>query len=65
MAEILGMARRKHVGRILSVDIYTHPDGHQMHRFGEVQDLGGVLVSPACGYPSMQKGIHPATQPVP
>src|SRR5262249_43007108 len=50
MAQILGMAKRKHVGRILSVDIYVHPDGHQMHRFGEVQDLGGVLVSPACGH---------------
>ena len=36
----------------------------EMHRFGPVQESGGVLISPACGYPSMQKGIHP-TRPHP
>jgi hypothetical protein len=63
-AEIIAFAKNKKVDRILSVDIYTHPDGHQMRRFGEFQDLGGVLISPACGYPSLQKGVHPATSPV-
>jgi hypothetical protein len=63
-AEIIAFAKNKKVDRILSVDIYVHPSGTQMRRFGEVQLLGGVQVSPACGYPSMQKGIHPATQPL-
>jgi hypothetical protein len=62
--EIVAFAKNKKVDRILSVDIYMHPNGHQMRRFGEFQDRGGMLVSPACGYPSMQKGIHPATSPV-
>ena len=62
--EIVAFARNKKVDRIVSVDIYMHPSGHQMRRFGEFQDRGGVLVSPACGYPSMQRGIHPATSPV-
>jgi hypothetical protein len=59
--QIIAFARNKKVDRILSVDIYVHPNGHQMKRFGAVQDTGGVLVSPACGYPSLQKGIHPET----
>jgi hypothetical protein len=62
--EIVAFAKNKKVDRIISVDIYMHPNGHQMRRFGEFQDRGGVLISPACGYPSMQKGIHPATSPV-
>ena len=38
-----------------------------MHRFGAVQLDGGVLVAPACGYPSLQKAVmptsaHPATK---
>ena len=28
-------------------------------RFGALQETGGVYISPACGYPSMQTGIHP------
>jgi hypothetical protein len=63
-AEIVAFAKNKKVDRIISVDIYMHPNGHQMRRFGEFQDRGGVLVSPACGYPSMREGIHPATSPV-
>jgi hypothetical protein len=61
-AEIVAFAKNKKVDRIVSVDIYTHPNGHQMHRFGTVQDTGGVLVAPACGYPSMQKGIQPTPE---
>ena len=58
-AQILELARNKQVDRVLSVDIYVHPNGTQMHRFGAVQDTGGVLVAPACGYPSLRKGVHP------
>jgi hypothetical protein len=61
--EIVAFAKNKQVDRIVSVKIYVHPNGHEMRRFGEVQDLGGVLVAPACGYPSMRTGIHPATHP--
>jgi hypothetical protein len=57
--QIVAFARREKVDRIISVEIYPHPKGTQMHRFGEVQDSGGVLIAPACGYPSLQKGIHP------
>jgi len=57
--QIAAFARRQHVDRIVSVDIYVHPNATEMHRFGPVQESGGVLISPACGYPSMQKGIHP------
>ena len=54
-AQILGFARRKHVGRILSVEIEQHPSGLVMHRFGPLQVLGGVMVAPACGYPPLTK----------
>ncbi len=58
-AQIIGLARRKKVDRIVSVDIYVHPNGTEMHSFGVMQGLGGVGIAPACGYPSMQKGVHP------
>ena len=58
-AQIIGLrppeeGRPDRLGRI-----YVHPNGTEMHRFGSVQGLGGVAVAPGCGYPSMQKGIHP------
>ena len=56
-AQILSLAHAKHVSRVLSVNVYVHPDGKEMHHFGPVQLLGGVLVSPACGNPP----IAPAT----
>jgi hypothetical protein len=59
MSEILAMARRQEVDRIISVDIYVHPNGTEMHRFGAVQEMGGVLISPGCGYPSLREGVHP------
>jgi hypothetical protein len=49
-AQILGFARRKHVGRVLSTEIDQHPSGLVMHRFGPLQVLGGMMVAPACGY---------------
>ena len=65
--QILAFARHKHVDRIVSVLIYPHPSSNQMHRFGAVQLDGGVLVAPACGYPSLQTAVtptsaHPATK---
>ena len=53
MPEILALARRKSVDRILSVAAYAHPNGTQMHRFGVLQDYDGVLIAPACGYPAL------------
>ncbi len=58
-AKILELARDEKVDRILSVEIYAAPNGTQMHRFGAVQLMGGVLISPGCGYPSLKKGVHP------
>jgi hypothetical protein len=49
-AQILGFARRKHVGRVLSTEIDQHPSGLVMHRFGPLQVLGGIMVAPACGH---------------
>ena len=53
-AQILGFARRKHVGRVLSTVIDQHPSGLVMHRFGPLQVLGGMMVAPACGYPPLR-----------
>ena len=53
-AQILSLAHAKHVSRVLSVGIYVHPDGTDVHRFGPVQELGGLLVSPACGNPPLR-----------
>ena len=58
-AQIIAFARRKKVDRIVSVVIYQPPTGEQMHAFGALQGAGGVYIAPACGYPSMQAGIHP------
>ena len=52
-AQIIGFARRKHVGRVLSTVIDQHPSGLVMHRFGQLQVLGGMMVAPACGYPPL------------
>lgn len=62
-AQILAFVRDKKVDRIVSVQIYTYPNGDQMRRFGATQAIGGVLVSPGCGYPSLQTGVHPAPNP--
>ncbi len=53
MAQIMAFARNKHVDRILSVEMFVHPNGQQMHRFGPLQFEGGMLVAPACGYPPL------------
>jgi hypothetical protein len=51
--QILSLARAKHVSRVLSVRIYTHPNGQEMHRFGPIQVLGGMIISPGCGNPPL------------
>ena len=51
-AQILSLAHEKHVSRVLSVGIYVHPDGADMHHFGPVQELGGLLVSPCLRQPA-------------
>ena len=51
--EILQLARSKRVSRILSVQIYVPPSGTEMHEFGAVQLLGGLLVAPGCGHPGI------------
>jgi hypothetical protein len=58
--QIVGLVQRKKIDRIVSVVIYVHPNGTEMHRFGQVQFIGGVSIAPACGYPSLQKGIEPS-----
>ena len=50
--EVLDFVRAKRVSRVLTVETYTQL-GPTMHRFGAVQVLGGVEVSPACGHPPL------------
>jgi hypothetical protein len=57
--QIIEMVKREKVDRIISIAIYAHPNGTQMHRFGELNGSPGVYVAPACGYPSLKNGIHP------
>jgi hypothetical protein len=52
-AEILAMARHQRIARIVSVEIYAHPNGTEMHRFGPLHLVGGVLVAPGCGFPPL------------
>ncbi len=59
LPELVAFVKDKKVDRIVSVETAAQPTATEMHRFGPVQGSGGVLISPACGYPSMQKGIHP------
>jgi hypothetical protein len=58
--EIIAMVKREKVDRVVSIAIYAHPDGTLMHRFGELSVYTGVYISPACGYASLQQGIHPS-----
>ncbi len=53
MKELLAYARSHDVDRFVSVVIHAYPDGTQMHAVGSLQTLGGVYVSPACGYTSL------------
>jgi len=53
MTQLLGLAQSHHVDRFVSVELYAYPNGTQLHSFGPVQLVGGVLVSPACGWTSL------------
>jgi hypothetical protein len=53
MTQLLGLAQSHHVDRFVSVETGAYPDGTQLHSFGPVQLVGGVLVSPACGWTSL------------
>jgi len=56
MSQLLGLAERDHVGRIVSAAVTTpvvgflYPDATQMQAFGPVQQQGDVFVAPACGH---------------
>jgi hypothetical protein len=50
--EILAFARAKDVSRVLTVETYTQL-GTTMHRFGALQVLGGLEITPACGHPPL------------
>jgi len=51
--QLASYAKTHRVDRFASVEVHAYPDGNQLHRFGEVQVLGGVVVAPACGYDSL------------
>ena len=53
MTQLLAYVKSHRVDRIVSVVVHAYPDGTQMHAFGSLQGLGGVLVSPGCGYTSL------------
>jgi hypothetical protein len=58
MAELLGLARRRHVDRIVSALSATYPTRAELRFFGPVQQVGDVLVAPACGSPSLLAGVR-------
>jgi hypothetical protein len=50
-AQILGFARRKHVGRVLSIGDRPAPvRARHSTAFGPLQVLDGMMVAPGCGY---------------
>jgi hypothetical protein len=51
--QLRSYAETHRVDRFASVQVHAYPDGNQLHRFGPLQVLGGVMVSPACGYNSL------------
>ena len=53
MAALKTYAKRRHVDRVVTLQTSPYPSGVQMHAFGPLQVLGGVLVAPACGYNSL------------
>jgi hypothetical protein len=53
MAALKTYAERRRVDRVVTVLGSRYPSPTQMHTFGPLQELGGVWVSPACGYPSL------------
>jgi hypothetical protein len=65
MTSLLGFAVTHGVARIVSVVGDGYPSASQMRRFGRVQEIGGVYVSPACGQPALtSRALTPAVQQV-
>jgi hypothetical protein len=54
MDRLLAFAALHHVDRVVSVVAGGYPDADQMRRFGPTERIGGVLVAPACGQPSLE-----------
>jgi hypothetical protein len=50
---LLAFAGRHHVDRIVSVVGNDYPSERQLRRFGRVQRIGGVFVTPRCGDPPL------------
>ncbi len=50
---LLAFAALHHVDRVISVVGNGYPSRAQMAKFGPVQEVGGVLVAPACGEKSL------------
>jgi hypothetical protein len=55
MARLLAFAANHHVDRVLSVAGDGYPTRAELGRLGSVQLVGGVLVAPACGRPSLAR----------
>lgn len=53
MDTLLAFAGTHGVDRVLSVQANGYPNEREMRSFGRVQLLGGMLVAPACGQPSL------------
>jgi hypothetical protein len=53
MAALKTYAKRRHVDRVVTLQTSPYPDSTQMNAFGPLQIIGGVYVSPACGYDSL------------
>jgi hypothetical protein len=47
------MAGTYRVDRVVSIAADGYPDYRQMQRFGKAERIGGAIVSPGCGEPSL------------
>ena len=54
MTRLLAFAATHHVDRVLSLPSGGYPSAAQMRSFGPVELIGGILVAPACGHPSLR-----------
>lgn len=54
MNMLLAFAARHGVDRVVVVEGTDYPSAWQLRRFGPVERVGGVLVAPACGLPSLR-----------
>lgn len=50
---LLAFAGAHDVDRVVSVEAAGYPSAHQMTRFGRPERVGGVIVAPGCGKPSL------------